>query len=136
MGQQLKQSFFQVFTITSLWATLLLTYFFKDYALVMSDLWRLAGIALTSALLYGVMYSALWNHFTLKPFWNILISSTLNIAGGMLIIWFLSQDMFRFILPWLPGMLVLSVILHTLAFYVYAKINSRKQAEELNKILK
>jgi FlaA1/EpsC-like NDP-sugar epimerase len=136
MISQFKHSFFQVFTVTSLWVTLLLTVFYRDQPISMVYLWHVAGIAVISAVLFGVMYDALWNHFTLKPFWNILISSMITIAGGMLIVWLFSQEMFHVILPWWPGMLLLSVVLHTIAFYFYAKIDSRKRVEELNKILK
>lgn len=136
MINQLKNSFFQVFTITSLWITLLLTIFFKDQLMDMLFLWRIAGIAIISAGIFGVMYNALWNYFTLKPIWNILISSTFSILGGMAMIWLFSKDMFNFISPWLPGMLLLSVVLHTIAFYFYAGINSKKKTEELNKIFK
>lgn len=136
MINQLKQSFFQVFTVTSLWVTLLITVFFKDQSIDMLYLWRIAGIAVISAGLFGVMYNALWNHFTLKPVWNIIISSVLNIAGGMMMVWLFSEEMFALIAPWLPGMILLSVILHIIAFYFYARIHSKKKAEELNKILR
>lgn len=136
MANQLKQSFFQVFTLTSLWVTLLLTVFFREQSVDMLYLWRLAGIAVIAAGLFGVMYNALWNHFTLSPLWNILISSILSLAGGMGMVWLFSVDVFNDIKPWLPGMLLLSVVMHTIAFYFYARISSRKQAEELNKILK
>lgn len=136
MINQLKNSFFQVFTITSLWVTLLLTIFFKDQLIDMLFLWRIAGIAAIAAGVFGVMYNALWNYFTLKPVWNILISSTFSILGGMGMIWLFSKDMFHVITPWLPGMLLLSVVLHVIAFYFYAGVSSRKKAEELNKILK
>jgi FlaA1/EpsC-like NDP-sugar epimerase len=136
MINQLKHSFFQVFTLTSLWVTLLLTIFFKDQSIDILYLWRVVGIAIISAGLFGVMYNALWNYFTLKPLWNIFISSTLNLLSGMIIVWLFSKDMFHFIAPWLPGMLLLSVVVHTIAFYFYARMNSKKQAEELNKILK
>lgn len=136
MANQLKQSFYQVFSLTSLWITLLLTVFFREQSLDMLYLWRLAGIAVIAAGIFGVMYNVLWNHFTLRPLWNILISSTLSIAGGMGMVWLFSVDMFNHIRPWLPAMLLLSVVLHTIAFYFYARVNSKKQAEELNKILK
>ncbi|MEK4061925.1 MULTISPECIES: hypothetical protein [Paenibacillus] len=136
MISQFKHSFFQVFTVTSLWVTLLLTLFYREQPISMVYLWHVAGIAAISAVLFGIMYDALWNHFTLKPFWNILISSIITIVGGMLIVWLFSQDMFHVILPWWPGMLLLSVVLHTIAFYFYARIDSRKRVEELNKILK
>ncbi|WP_434752225.1 hypothetical protein [Paenibacillus amylolyticus] len=136
MIQQLKQSFFQVFTVKTLWVTLLLTLFYRDQSIQMSFLWNVAGISLITAVLFGVMYRALWSHFTLKPIWNIVISSTCNIAGGMLIIWLFSREMFEWIAPWFPGMWLLSIVLHVIAFYFYARIDSRKKAEELNDILK
>lgn len=100
MANQLKQSFFQVFTLTSLWITLLLTVFFREQSLDMLYLWRLAGIAVIAAGIFGVMYNVLWNHFTLRPLWNILISSTLSITGGMGMVWLFSVDMFNHIRPW------------------------------------
>ncbi|MCM3131333.1 hypothetical protein M3629_00950 [Paenibacillus polysaccharolyticus] len=136
MINQLKQSFFQVFTVTTLWVILLLTLFYRDQPIQMVYLWNIAGISLIAALLFGMMYSALWNHLTLKPIWNIVISSTCNIAGGMGIIWLFSREMFELIAPWFPGMWLLSIVLHVIAFYFYARMDSRKKAEELNDILR
>ncbi|OME99354.1 hypothetical protein BK124_07045 [Paenibacillus amylolyticus] len=136
MITQLRNSFFQVFTIMTLWITFLATIFFGDLPIQMSYLWNIAGIAFIAALLFGMMYNILWNYFTLKPVWNIVISSTFNIAGGMAMVWLFSVDMFQFIAPWFPGMWLLSIVLHVIAFYFYARIDSRKKAEELNNILK
>ncbi|MDQ0091183.1 FlaA1/EpsC-like NDP-sugar epimerase [Paenibacillus anaericanus] len=136
MINQLKHSFFQVFTVTLLWVVLLITVFFKDQSISIGYMWNVVGIALISAGLFGVIYNALWNYLTLKPIWNIVISSTLNTLGGILTVWLFSEEMFHFIAPWFPGMLLLSVVLHTIAFYFYARIDSKKKAEELNKILK
>lgn len=136
MLNQLKHSFFQVFTITFLWVTLLFTLFLKDQSISILYLWNIAGISIISAGVFGVMYNALWNYYTLKPVWNIVISSTINMAGGMIMVWLFSVDMFNLIWPWSPGMLLLSVVLHTIAFYFYARMDSKKNADELNKILK
>jgi FlaA1/EpsC-like NDP-sugar epimerase len=136
MTQQFKQSFFQVFTITMVWVALLLTVFYRDQSVSLLYMWNVVGIAGISAVLFGIMYNALWNYFTLKPVWNILISSTLNIAGGLAMVWLFSEELFHGIAPWLPGMLVLSVLLHTAAFYFYARYDSKKKTEELNRILK
>ncbi|MEK4525395.1 hypothetical protein CXK86_28300 [Paenibacillus sp. BGI2013] len=136
MITQLRNSFFQVFTIMTLWITFLATIFFGDLPIQMSYLWNIAGIAFIAALLFGMMYNILWNYFTLKPVWNIVISSTFNIAGGMAMVWLFSVDMFQFIAPWFPGMWLLSIVLHVIAFYFYARMDSRKKAEELNNILK
>ncbi|KAA8746928.1 MULTISPECIES: hypothetical protein [Paenibacillus] len=136
MITQLRHSFFQVFTIMTLWITLLATIFFGDLPIQVSYLWNIVGIAFIAAVLFGMMYNMLWNYFTLKPVWNIVISSTFNIAGGMAMVWLFSVDMFQFIAPWFPGMWLLSIVLHVIAFYFYARMDSKKKAEELNNILK
>lgn len=133
---QLRQSFFQVFTVSLLWVVLLLSIFYGGEKVGIGYLWNVAGIAGICALLFGVMYNALWNHFTLKPIWNILISSVLSLGGAMLGTALFSIELYDLLLPWLPGMIVVSLVLHTLAFYVYARIDSRKQAQELNAKLK
>ncbi|OWA35567.1 hypothetical protein B9G55_13130 [Saccharibacillus sp. O16] len=129
---QLRHSFFQVFTMSMLWVILLLTLFYGGEKITVGYLWHAAGIAAICAALFGVMYNALWNHLTLKPIWNILISSILSLGGAMLGAALFSAEMYEVLLPWLPGMIVLSLVLHTLAFYVYARMDSRKKAEELN----
>ncbi|MFB9326816.1 hypothetical protein ACFFSY_12895 [Paenibacillus aurantiacus] len=136
MIKELRESFFQTFTLTSLWVTLLLSLFYKDQSVTTSLLWSAAGIALILAVLYGMLYNVLWNYFTLKPVWNILISSTINIAGGLICVWLFSKEMYDSVIGWWPGMLVLSFVLHTAAFYFYAKSDSKRRADELNKRIK
>lgn len=135
MIKNLKQSFFQVFSVTLVWITLLLTIFFNGQTITVNYLWNLIGIATIFALLFGVIYSGLWNYLTLKPITNILITSFLNIAGGLTAVWLFSATMFYFIAPWIPGMIMLSLILHTIAFYVYAKIDVKRKAAELNDLV-
>lgn len=135
MAVQLRRSFFQVFTMSLVWVVLLLTVFYRGEIIGVGYLWNVTGIAAIFAALFGVMYNALWNHFTLKPVWNIAISSILSVVGMMLAILLFSTEMYELIFPWLPGMIVLSLVLHTLRFYVYAKKDSQKWAEELNERL-
>ncbi|WP_172253150.1 hypothetical protein [Saccharibacillus deserti] len=129
---QLRQSFFQVFTMSLLWVVLLLTVFYKGETVGIEYLWNVAGIAAICGVLFGVLYKALWSHFTFKPVWNILISSVLSICGALLGMRLFSREMYDMLFPWLPGMIVISLVLHTLAFYAYARMDSRKRAEELN----
>lgn len=136
MLKNLLQSFFQVFTVTTVWITLLLTVFFNGQTIALNYLWNLVGISTICALLFGVVYSGLWNYLTFKPITNILLTSVLNIAGGLTAVWLFSSAMFHFIAPWIPGMMILSLILHTVAFYLYAKIDARKSAAELNDLVK
>ncbi|MGL4697991.1 hypothetical protein [Enterococcus larvae] len=135
MIKQLRHSFFQVFTVTFVWVTLLLTIFFGKQTITIYYLWNLIGISASCGVMFGVVYSGLWNYLTLKPIWNVLISSVLNISFGLISVYLFSIDMFTFILPWLPGMLLLSVLLHSLVFYVYGKIDAKKQSRELNELI-
>ncbi|CAM4092906.1 hypothetical protein [Saccharibacillus endophyticus] len=133
---QLRKSFFQVFTMSLLWIVLLLTFFYRGETVGIGYFWNVVGIAAICAALFGVMYDALWNHLTLKPLWNIAISSVLSIGGAMLGVLLFSKELYDLLLPWLWAMVILSLVLHTLGFYVYARIDSRKQADELNAKLK
>lgn len=136
MIKNLTHSFFQVFAVTSVWITLLLTIFLNGQTIALSYLWNLIGISTICALLFGVVYSGLWNYLTFKPVTNILITSVLNIAGGLAAVWLFSPAMFVFISPWIPGMMMLSLLLHSLAFYWYAKIDAQKKAVQLNDLVK
>lgn len=105
-----------------LWVALLLTLFYQGETVRVSLLWNAAGIAGIAAVVFGVMYNALWNHLTLKPFWNIAISSTLNLIGSMAAVWLFSKEMFELIAPWFPGMWLFSIVLHVIGFYFYVRI--------------
>ncbi|WP_314063881.1 hypothetical protein [uncultured Vagococcus sp.] len=136
MSHTLKNQFFQVFSITTIWVTLLLTLFGQSSSFGISFIWRILAVAFISALLFGVLYTSLWHYFTLPASVNILISASLNLAGGLAVIWLLSPEMFNRVLPWALGMLFLSLIGHVLGFYVYAKKKNDQEVARLNKLLR
>ncbi|MBC3900482.1 hypothetical protein [Acetobacterium malicum] len=136
MTKNLKSSFFQVFTLSLIWITVLITVFLNDLTIPITYLWNVIGIAAIFGLMFGVLYSVLWNYLTLKPIMNILISSVLNLFGGLMAVLLFSAPMFYLIAPWIPGMLVLTIFLHTLAFYIYARVDAQKKAGELNELMK
>ncbi|MBP1041209.1 hypothetical protein I6N95_09345 [Vagococcus sp. BWB3-3] len=136
MNQTLKNQFFQVFSITIIWVTLLLSLFTQSMEPNLLFLWRIIGIAVIAALLFGVLYTSLWSYFTLPATANIIISASLNLVGGLATVWLLSPEMFTRIFPWTLGMLVLSLIGHVLGFYVYAKRLNNRDVAHLNKLLK
>lgn len=136
MTKNLRSSFFQVFTLSLIWVTLLITVFFNNQTIQITYFWNIIGIAAIFGLMFGVLYSVLWNYLTLKPIMNILISSFLNMLGGLMAVMLFSAQMFYLIAPWIPGMLILTIILHTLAFYIYARVDAKKKAGELNKLMK
>lgn len=136
MNHTLKNQFFQVFSITTIWVILLLTLFSQSSSFGISFIWRILGVALISALLFGVLYTSLWHYFTLPASANIMISASLNLVGGLAAIWLLSPEMFSRVLPWTFAMLLLSLIGHVLGFYVYAKQQNDQEVERLNKLLR
>lgn len=136
MKQNLKQSFFKTFTVMFIWLTFIVTKFFlRGTTVSINYLWNIVGGSLIFALLFGVMYNALWYHLTLKPIWNIMIATIANAIGGWLFLWMVFRDMFLLIWQWAPAMLVLNLTIHTIAFYVYAKYENRKQVESLNQAI-
>lgn len=138
MIRQLRNSFFQVFTGTTVWISFLLTIFSKRLGLEsisIGYIWNIIGVSIISASLFGVMYNALWNYLTMKPIFNIIIASVFNTLGGFAAIWLISKDMFNFISSWFLGVFIITIILHTIAFYFYAKRLSKKEEKELNSLL-
>ena len=98
--------------------------------------WNIVGIALVSGLVFGTIYNAFWNYFTFKPLVNVLITSVINILGGLTIVWLFSTEMFFLIVGWIIPMTLLSVVLHTIAFYFYSKSDSYQKVKELNGLIK
>lgn len=135
MIKKLSNSFFQTFSLTFIWLLGLLSIFTKlDFSF--KYVWNITGIALITALVCGIMYNAFWNFFTFKPIVNILVTSIVNILGGLTVVWLLSTEMFYLIANWIIPMIILSIILHTIAFYFYSKSDSYKKVKELNELIK
>lgn len=135
MKTQLKNSFFQVFGATAIWLTFIMTRFFaKGQTVTIDYLWNLVIVSLIAAVLIGIMYPALWNHLTLRPVWNILIASGANTLGGYTALLLLARPTFFHALPWIPAVLALNLVIHSIVFYFYAKHQNKKAAEDLNRI--
>ena len=133
MKTQLKGSFFQVFGATLVWLTFILTRFFaKGQTIPIDFIWNIIGASFVCALILGVLYTVLWNHFTLKPIFNIIIGTAANTLGGYLVLLLLFKSMFSAMLPFLPLVLMISFSLHSIAFYFYAKYERNKEAKALN----
>ncbi|WKY47764.1 hypothetical protein Q5O24_00065 [Eubacteriaceae bacterium ES3] len=136
MIKNLRSDFFQVFSLSLIWVTLLMTLFLSDGSIQISYLWNIIGIAAVFGLMFGVLYKVLWDYLTLKPIMNILISSILNMIGGLTVVALFSLKMFEQIINWTLGILILTIILHTIAFYFVASLDAKKNAEALNKMMK
>lgn len=136
MIHTLKNQFFQVFSLTIVWVTLLISLFSHQTTVSLTFVWRILAVALISGLLFGVIYNSLWNYLTLPASLNIIISSSLNLLGGMTAVWLISPAMFQIIFPWTLGMLLLSLIGHVIGFYLYAKRQNDQEVSRLNHLIK
>lgn len=136
MIKQFKLSFFQTFSITFVWILLLVSVFLRDITFSVSNTWNLVGISAISAIIFGVMYPALWNFSSMKAFNKIAISSTINTLGGVVSVWLFSMNMFNIIKPWILAIFILTIIGHIVGFYFYSKWDNNKNSDELNNLLK
>ncbi|MFX0549778.1 hypothetical protein ACOAKC_10635 [Hathewaya histolytica] len=136
MIKQFKLSFFQTFSATFIWILLLMSLFLKDISITISYNWNLVGISTIFALIFGVMYPALWNFSSMKAIYKILISSTINLCGGLISVWLFSSVMFEIIRPWILIIAIVTIIGHIIAFYFYSKWDNGRNSDKLNTLLK
>ncbi|AMP21273.1 hypothetical protein AZF37_09070 [endosymbiont 'TC1' of Trimyema compressum] len=135
MIKNLRHSFFQTFSLTFIWILGLLSIFTKlDFSF--NFVWNIVAISLLSGLIFGTMHNAVWNFFTFKPLVNVLVTSIVSIIGGLSIVWLFSVEMFYLVVGWIVPMMMLSIVLHIIAFYFYSKSGSYRKIKELNSLIK
>ncbi|WP_315169162.1 hypothetical protein [Metaclostridioides mangenotii] len=136
MVKQLKSDFFQTFSITFVWILGLISIFLNDLTLTLPYIWKLVGISTIFAIIFGLMYPVLWNFSSMKVYGKIIISSVINISGGVASVWLFSTNMFEIIKPWIFMMLIIAILAHIIVFYFYSNWENQKISNELNKLLK
>ncbi|MBO1305289.1 hypothetical protein JZO70_03890 [Enterococcus sp. 669A] len=67
------------------------------------------------ATVFAVLYPWIWNDAKLNRFGKVAASAIINITTGCIVIGLVIPAMLTMILPWAPGMLVLSLGLHFVA---------------------
>lgn len=77
----------------------------------------ICGVIASSVL--TVLYPVVWEGTNLNRGWKIIISATLNLAAGSVILGLLLPAMLLMVLPWIPAMLLLSIILHSICSLFY-----------------
>lgn len=135
MFKQLKNNFTQAFGSTLVWIIILVTIFIKPQAISLTYLWSLIAIATIVSIVFGVLYTYLWNYSTYKATTNIIITSVLNFIAGMASLYLFSSDMFFWILPYAPFIVIITLIGHIIGFYLYSKVEKKKSAKQLNDLL-
>ncbi|MGM0213835.1 hypothetical protein [Enterococcus sp. AZ109] len=76
----------------------------------------LASAAIIAAV-FTIFYPCIWNNPKLNRLSKVAASAIINIAAGCVIIGLVIPAMLTLILPWVPGMLALSLGLHLIASY-------------------
>ena len=135
MFKQLKTSFIQTTLGSTIWITFLATLLFYDKTVPFTFIWHIIGIGLLFGLTFGVAYPYFWKYSTLKASTNIFLTTIINSVCGLLSVFIFSSEMFALVKPYIGLIVLLTLILHIIAFYFYTKYDNRKQAKQLNQLL-
>ncbi|EOL44029.1 hypothetical protein [Enterococcus phoeniculicola] len=92
-----------------------------------NEILRLLLLSITCSIIIGFIFSVgypiIWKEFTTNQAVKIGLSSIMNIGGGCLVIGLLFPAMFTMIFAWIPAMLLLSIVLHTICSFFYQEAN-------------
>lgn len=92
-----------------------------------NEILRLLLLSITCSIIIGFVFSVgypiIWKEFTANQAVKIGLSSIMNIGGGCLVIGLLFPAMFTMIFAWIPAMLLLSIVLHTICSFFYQEAN-------------
>lgn len=134
MCEQLKNNFFQAAFGSFIWVTFLSSLGNLHATIPFIFTWHLVGISILLGLVFGIVYPYLWNYSTFKAATNILLCTLINTICGFICIYLYSSEMFHLVKPYWTGVLVLTLVLHTICFYFYSRYDSKKLAVELNRL--
>lgn len=132
MINELKNNFTQTTLGAIIWLAILRTLFNFQETTALNPIWTVITIGLIFGLIFGIVYPFLWSYSTFKASLNITISTVFNTIGGLLAVYLFSPGMFNFIKPYVIGIVILTLLGHTIGFYFYSKFENRKLAAELN----
>lgn len=136
MFKKLKESFIQAFGGVILWVVVLVTLFTRESTINVLFLWNIVAIALIASSLFGVGYAYIWNYATTKASTNVVICTVLNATASFSCLWLFSSELFMWILPYAPLIVLATFIGHIIGFYFYSKFENHKCADQLNEVLK
>ena len=93
-------------------------------------------ISFLFALLYGFIYPYLWNESIFRSWINILISSIANILCSYSILYVISPSMFQLLLAWGGVIMIITMLVHCIVFYVIAYYQNKQSSKDFNQLLK
>lgn len=84
----------------------------------------ICGVIISGVL--TLLYPMVWEGIRWNKAWKIVISAFLNLTAGLILVGLLMPNMLLMILPWLPAMLLLSILLHTICSMFYSATASEQ----------
>jgi FlaA1/EpsC-like NDP-sugar epimerase len=133
MFKELKDQFIQIAFTTTILVVVLFSFLFGNVKINVEFLWHIVGIAILTGAIFGVVYPYCWNYSTWKAHTNIVVTTLINSIGGYSALYLFSEKMFKIVIPYWWGVLLLTSILHVLTFYFYRKNQNQKLINQLNK---
>ncbi|MEE6674689.1 hypothetical protein ACWYVZ_05815 [Pediococcus acidilactici] len=134
MITQLKHNFFQISFLSMGWLTLLISIYHPTSYIMPTYLWHLFLIAVIVAGVFGVIYPYLWNYTTWGAIRNVGCATLTNFVAIFSGLGLFSNRVLKTILPFWWEILILTLILHILMFYIYRNYQNKKLIQQLNSV--
>ncbi|MEE6725427.1 hypothetical protein RAO22_08045 [Pediococcus acidilactici] len=134
MITQLKHNFFQISFLSMGWLTLLISIYHPTSYIMPTYLWHLFLIAVIVAGVFGVIYPYLWNYTTWGAIRNVGCATLTNFVAIFSGLGLFSNRVLKAILPFWWEILILTLILHILMFYIYRNYQNKKLIQQLNSV--
>lgn len=120
--KKLQNSFTQTTLGSIIWLAVLTTIFnFPEMSLL-----QIIALGLLAGLVFGIAYPLLWQTTALKNRSKISLSALLNMITGSFAVYTVSPQMFDWLKPALPIILLLTLLLHSLGVYAYQIVEHRQ----------
>lgn len=134
MITQLKHNFFQISFLSMGWLTLLISIYHPTSYIMPTYLWHLFLIAVIVGGVFGVIYPYLWNYTTWGAIRNVGCATLTNFVAIFSGLGLFSNRVLKTILPFWWEVLILTLVLHILMFYIYRNYQNQKLIQQLNSV--
>lgn len=134
MITQLKHNFFQISFLSMGWLTLLISIYHPTSYIMPTYLWHLFLIAVIVGGVFGVIYPYLWSYTTWGAIRNVGCATLTNFVAIFSGLGLFSNRVLKTILPFWWEILILTLILHILMFYIYRNYQNQKLIQQLNSV--
>lgn len=116
------------------WLTLLISIYHPTSYIMPTYLWHLFLIAVIVGGVFGVIYPYLWNYTTWGAIRNVGCATLTNFVAIFSGLGLFSNRVLKTILPFWWEILILTLVLHILMFYIYRNYQNKKLIQQLNSV--